>query len=127
MIITDHSTHSFDKTVSKSQVVSHLKANHSHLLRDIAPTAFSPKYLRDAHNNEHEYTDRNADLDKTPRKRSSVMSGGAITCANCQILKQSDPAGDLFIEWPRSLDNFDYECAKCGAHIHPYTETGASR
>lgn len=118
-ITRDHDSHRFDKHTRKAEMARHIGHDHFSLLRGIPTTAYSIVYLREQHNAEHNHADADAQIDKTPRKRTSVYDGGGITCPEC--------GNDTFIEHPRSLDFYDYECARCFKHIAPYTETGASR
>lgn len=47
------------------------------------------------------------------------MNPEGLVCGSC--------GADSFINHPRTLDNYNFECVGCGRHYAPLTETGASR
>lgn len=50
---------------------------------------------------------------------TNIYSGGKIDCGACGY--------DRFYDKGRSLDYFNWECARCGHKCSTLTETGASR
>jgi hypothetical protein len=78
-------------------------------------TQMTTKDIRSA----HDWLDRDGELDKHPRQVRAIMGGSNPVVCIC--------GNDLWIEFPRTLDFYDYACSKCGKHISPMTETGASR